>query len=270
MRTINLLILVYCFHSVLGIDFDTSFEGYKQNHFFLQRDWEKEGFKSLWVNGFDQKRCLIDTDFAFEGKSSLKVKYPKGGVGPQETGGQTPLSFGGHTELYARYALRFDTNFSWGTTDQGGKLPGLASGKNCSGGMSCDGTNGFSARLMWREGGKAVLYLYHMDKPHKWGEDIPLMDKKGNQTVFKKGEWYEIKERVKINTGNNHDGEVEIWINGEQVLLQKGIQMVNNGDRIDNFYFSTFHGGNTSSWAPTHDSYIWFDAIKVWGDSISK
>ena len=266
MRRIHLLVLVFCFHSVLAINYTTSFEDYKQNHFFLQSDWEKEGFSPLWVNGFDQQRCSIDTNFAFNGKSSLKVAYPKDGVGPQETGGQTPLSFVGHSELFASYALRFDADFSWGTTDQGGKLPGLASGKNCSGGMSCDGTNGFSARLMWREGGKVVLYLYHMDKPHKWGEDIPLLNEKRDQIVFEKGQWYEVKERVKINTNNNHDGEVEIWINGKQVLLHKGIQMVNNGDLIDNFYFSTFHGGNTQSWAPLHDSFIWFDEIKIWNE----
>jgi hypothetical protein len=116
---------------------------------------------------------------------------------------------------------------------------------------------------MWRSGGKAVLYLYHMDKTAECGDDLPLQTESEVDFVFQKEQWYQIIQRVKVNTGNNFDGEVEIWINQKPALLKKGIRFVNNGDRVDSFYFSTFHGGNSAAWAPTVDSYIWFDDLII-------
>ena len=81
------------------------------------------------------------------------------------------------------YYLKFSDNFSWGTTSYGGKLPGLAGGASCSGGQMCDGTNGWSARFMWRGGGKLILYLYDMLKTDKYGEDHQLYVPDGSPNV---------------------------------------------------------------------------------------
>ena len=132
-----------------------------------------------------------------------------------------------------------------------------------SGGMDSDGTDGFTARLMWRKNGRAVLYLYHMDKPAKWGEDFSLRHADGNEVLFEPGDWFQVTIRTRINTGQNADGEVDIWINQEPVLELNGLRFVTNGDLVDTFYFSTFHGGNTPSWGPRKDSVIHFDDFKV-------
>ncbi|MBR4971320.1 MAG: T9SS type A sorting domain-containing protein, partial [Paludibacteraceae bacterium] len=164
----------------------------------------------------------------------------------------------------ASYTFRFSENFSYGTTSFGGKLPGLSGGDNCSGGSSCDGTNGFSARFMWRDGGKIVLYLYHMDKPSTYGEDVDLVYPNGDIVYAKKGEWYHIAERVKINSdGNTYDGEVQVWVNGVEVLHKTGLRFTSNGDVVDNFYISTFHGGSNDDWCPTDTCHIWFDDIII-------
>ena len=241
----------------------TGFENFTDEHEFVKNDWTKEGFNPLWVDGFDQKRCFIDDAFAKNGLKSLRVKYPTGGVGPSETGAQVPLNFSPKDEVYVSYWLRFSDDFDWGGTNEGGKLPGLGSGDNCSGGASCNGTNGFSSRLMWRTGGKAVLYFYHMDKPATYGEDIDLLNADKSPIVFEKGKWYQVAQRVKINTGNNYNAEVDVWINGEKALSLTGYRLVNNGDKIDNFYFSTFHGGSGVEWAPGNDCHIWYDDIVV-------
>jgi len=73
-----------------------------------------------------------------------------------------------------------------------------------------------------------------------------------------------VDERVKINTGNNNDGEVQLWIDGEEALLTTGIRFVNDGSLVDTLYFSTFHGGADASWAPSVDCYIWFDDIRIY------
>ena len=163
---------------------------------------------------------------------------------------QAPLKIPDEEEVFISYWLRFSDNFDWGGTYEGGKLPGLACGANCSGCKVCTGNNGFTARLMWRAGGKGVLYLYHMEEDKlnpPCGSDLNLQ-LSGSDFYFEKGEWYNIIQRVKINSGSNHDGEVEIWINQEQALLLTEIQFISNGDKVDNLYFSTFHGGGSSEW----------------------
>ena len=112
------------------------------------------------------------------------------------------------------------------------------------------------------------MYLYHMDKPGKYGEDFELVYPNGESVVFEPGKWFQIVERVRINSGNENDGLVQIWINEEEVLLKENLRFVNNGDLVDTFFFSTFHGGGDSEWAPQQDSFIWFDRFAV-GDSFS-
>ena len=244
----------------------TSFEEQPVGTAYDKSAWERDGFNVAMTQALE-RNSAVDDQHASSGSKSLKVTYPKGKFGPDESGGQAKLKLEPRQEYYASYSLRFSDNFSWGGKDEGGKLPGLSGGDNCSGGQSCDGTNGFSARFMWRKGGKAVLYLYHMDKPHKWGEDIPLKHTNGREVIFPKGKWVKLTERVKLNTISNGkanaDGEVQVWYNGEEVLNKKGIRFVTNHNQVDNFYFSTFHGGNSPEWAPRETSWIWYDDLKV-------
>lgn len=247
-------------------EMSTSFEEFPAGTAYEKSTWEKDGFKVAFVQALD-KNSSVDDEHAHSGSHSLRVTYPEGKFGPAESGGQAKLMLEPQTEYFASYQLRFSENFSWGREHKGGKLPGLAAGDNCSGGKNCDGTNGFSARYMWRNNGEAVLYLYHMDKPHKWGEDYHLKYPDGTKVVFPRGEWINLVERVKLNTVSNgqanQDGEVQIWYNGQEVLHLKGLRLVKNSDKIDNFYFSTFHGGNTPEWAPENTSWIWYDDLII-------
>lgn len=240
------------------------FESVEAGESLSRKIFQSEGFTTgTWDNGL-AARTIVDTAESCSGSKSMRIMYPKGGYGTSETGCQVQLRFNKIDEAFASYNLRFSDNFTWGTTSYGGKLPGLGGGNNCSGGSNCDGTNGFSARLMWRTGGKAVLYLYHMDKPSKYGEDVDLLYPDGSPVVFIKGEWYHIAERVKINSGaDKYDGEVEIWVNGLPVLLRKGLRFVTNDDKVDNLYISTFHGGSDKTWAPTDTCFSWLDDIRI-------
>ncbi|MFN6944368.1 MAG: polysaccharide lyase, partial [Cytophagaceae bacterium] len=263
MKYTLLLFLLVFFTGSLKAQLFTGFENWPDEHEYIRASWEADGFDPRWVNGFSQSRAFIDDAFARSGDKSLRILFPADGVGPANSGAQAPLRLTPEDEYYASYWFRFSDNFSWGTTNFGGKLPGLAGGNNCSGCNNCDGTNGFSARLMWRPGGKGVLYLYHMDKLGACAPDYDLKDSNGNDVYFERGQWYNIIQRVKVNSGNNHDGEVELWVNGEHALLVENLRFVNNGDKVDNFYFSTFHGGATAGWAPGVDCHIWFDDIKI-------
>lgn len=243
----------------------TNFESLEAGSPMLRSDWQNEGFTTgTWDAGLMDRTVIDDSSLSVSGTNSLRIKYPQGGYGPSETGAQVQLKFDKRNEAYTSYWLRFSEDFSYGTTNEGGKLPGLSGGDDCSGGDSCDGTNGFSARFMWRTGGAIVLYLYHMDKPATYGEDFYLKHADGSNVIIKKGEWIHIAERVKMNTdGDTYDGEVQAWVNGEEVLFLKGLRFTNNEDKIDKVYISTFHGGSDNTWAPKNDCYIWLDDIRI-------
>lgn len=230
--------------------------------------WADEGLVlPEWTDAFGDdpnSRAFVDDRHPRgDSRQSLKVLYPKGAVGPQEGGAQAALRLPPRQEYYTSYWLRFAEGFSWGGTDHGGKLPGLGATQLSSGGMASNGTDGFTARLMWVSHGEAILYLYHMDKPHKWGEAFPLRNPDGTQVKFEPGQWYQVTIRTRINTDQNADGEVDVWINQQPALHLEDLRFVTNGDLVDTLYFSTFHGGNTPSWGPLRDSVIHFDDFKV-------
>lgn len=243
-------------------DYSINFERPAPTEGFEEEAWlayEPAGVRYVTAPG----RASLDRQVAHTGSQSLRITFPGGSVGPSEGGHQAALLLEPATQYYLSYWLMFSANFSWGGTEHGGKLPGLAQGKLCSGGDVCDGTNGFTARYMWREDGAAVLYLYHMDKPHQWGEDFPLVPAGQAPFVFKPGEWVNLVQRVRVNTGENANGEVQVWINGVEALKLDGLRFVTGNRKIDTFYVSTFHGGNTPGWGPLSDSYIWLDDIRI-------
>jgi len=241
----------------------TSFESFADEHEYTLASWTSSGFSVPWVNGFNQSRAYVDDAYAISGSKSLRIFYPANNYGTANTGAQAPLMLTSADQYYMSYWIRFSDNFSYGTTNEGGKLPGLAGGSRCSGCAVCTGSNGFTARLMWRTGGRLVLYLYHLDKASPPCGDDNTLQISGADYYAPKGQWIKITQRVKVNSGTNHDGEVEVWVNDQPALLRTGLQFVSNGDKVNSFYFSTFHGGSSAGWSPTVDSYIWFDDIKI-------
>ncbi len=205
------------------------------------------------LNNLGDRFNIIDGPDAYEGKA-LRVSYLAGEVGPSNSGGQFFAFLPAEEEYYLEYYIKFDDNFDF---QLGGKLPGLSGGESNSGGNKPSG-DGWSARLMWRESGKLVVYLYHMDQPTSYGEDFDL-----NRFAIP-GQWHRITQRIKINTGNNNDGILQVWFDGELALLRTDIRYRNNDQApVDHLFFSTFYGGNTSEWAPDRDGFIYFDDLRI-------
>lgn len=210
---------------------------------------------------------MIDSLYSHTGDQSLRVFYPQGEVGPAESGAQAPFSLTPGREYYLSYWVRLSDDFSWGTTQFAGKLGlGLAGGASCSGGQVCDGYNGFSSRMIWRSGGQAAIYYYHMGNGGQYG-DYAVLKNNGADIYYPRGQWFNIVQRLKVNTVTNGqanpDGEIEIWYNGQSAATITGLRFVRNSDLIDKAYFSSFFGGATVEFAPANDSYIWYDNIKV-------
>jgi hypothetical protein len=63
---------------------------------------------------------------------------------------------------------------------------------------------------------------------------------------------------------------VQAWLDGELVLDVDTLRLRDYDTlHVDKFYLSTFHGGSSAEWAPTHDNFIRFDNFTVSTDSIA-
>jgi hypothetical protein len=230
-------------------------------------EWEKDGWYASSARGLEERAVIDDSVPAHGGGQSLRVLYPEGRIGAQESGGLAPFQLSPAREYYLSFWARLGEDFSWGTTSFGGKLGfGLAGGAGCSGGDVCTGENGYSSRVVWRRDGKAELYYYHMDKAGEFGDSEPLVAD-GSAVHLPRGEWVHIAQRVRVNTVTDGraepDGEIEVFYNGEPAALVTGLRLVTDDDLVDKAYLSTFFGGSTEGFAPAHDSYAWYDDLKV-------
>ncbi len=246
------------------VNFYTSFEDYKSGTAYTRDLWEEDGFNpNNWDNGLEE-RAKISSKRYSTGSKSLEIEYDEDEYGSQDTGAQVELMLPPRDEYYASYKVKFEDGFSWGSDKKGGKLPGLTGGDKCGDDFVCDGTDGFSARYMWRDEGYPELYLYAADmESGQYGDDIPFQVD-GTDFQFETGKWYTITEHVKLNSdSDSDDGVVETWVNGEKVIDLDDITFVTNDQKIDTFYFSTFFGGHDKDWAPSNTSYSYFDDLKI-------
>ncbi|KAI8077953.1 uncharacterized protein B0P05DRAFT_579557 [Gilbertella persicaria] len=199
----------------------------------------------------------------------LQVKYPTGSYAP--VGTKTSDGVVGGVEFFSvpddgktyntallSYDLAFDSDFNW---VKGGKLPGIFGGppgEGCSGGEKATGSNCFSVRLMWRANGAGEAYAY-----------IPTSDSLCNSkqvicntdygTSFSRGviqfstkKWTRMEVYIKLNSGSNSNGILQVWQDGSLMINQQHIQFRSSDSvGISSLMFSTFFGGGSSDYATT-------------------
>lgn len=213
-----------------------------------RREWPGLQWVSL------RRRATIVADAEAVGGKCLRIAYPAGSVGPGQGGGQFRVKLPPRDEYYLAYRLKFEDGFDF---RRGGKLPGLCGGRGNTGGNRPTG-DGWSARYMWGRDGRMTVYLYHMDQRTRYGDGVAL----GVQ--LKPGQWYQLVQRIKVNTPEQRDGQLQVWLDGREVLRRDDIRYRNvSAARVDTFYFSTFHGGGSPDWAPQRDSFARFDAFRI-------
>ena len=251
-----------------GQVFWQGFENYGTNHQSYYADKLYRDFANVgWHDGFNQGRAYL-SNTRKSGNHSLKVTYPAYKAGSGLSGVQAQLKFPGnrtYDKLLMEYDFKVSSNFQW---KWGGKLPGLASGTDASGGANAGNSTGWTARFMWRQNGKLVAYLYRINEPAGtgYGEDVDLRwPRSGDPVYLARNTWYRLKQEIRLNTNNQANGRIKVWLNGAKVLDKGGIKWRNHGNRkIDNLYFSTFPGGgNDSNWWPTVTQQAFFDNLHV-------
>jgi hypothetical protein len=243
--------------TVLATDFERAAAGTA----YGKGQWAADGWTAEWELGMSG-RARVDAAAAHSGSRALRVDYPAGRIGPEESGAQAPFTLAPQRGYYVSQWVRFGPGFSFGTTNFAGKVGlGLAGGDSCSGGQACDGTNGFSSRLIWGRDGTASIYYYSMDHESQYGDaaDIGL--------TWPQDRWVNVVQRLTVNTVSggtaNPDGAIEVWVDGARTAHLTGLRFVSNGDRVDSAYFSSFAGGGDTTFAPRADSHILYDDLEV-------
>jgi hypothetical protein len=235
---------------------------------FVNKDW-LNAFNSIqrppWTQGIERAIPREDDEL---GRCALEVLYPMGKYGNDKTGVQWITYLGkSYDHLKLSYSIKFGKHFDFVL---GGKLPGLIGGhvaghphSTVTGGMRSDGKNGWSARMMWRKGGKIVQYVYHPDQEGKWGDDLEWgID--GRPAFFQTGKWYRVSTEIKMNTPKKKDGTIRSWLNDELALEKTNIRFRDNSTfAIDALYFSTFFGGDDETWSTTKDERVYFADFKI-------
>lgn len=224
--------------------------------------------KAVWnspkrIMGVNIGRAVIVKDPLNDSRNVLEIKYPKGKVGQEEEGGgaQWRLRFEKSCDkCTVEYQVMFPVGFDF---VKGGKLPGLCGGTSPGGGKKSDGSDGFSARIMWREQGQIFQYMYWMERaPDKrWGDDLAWIDINGDQKPFSfiPGKWHTIKTEITMNTPGERDGNIMSWFDGALALSTVGAFRASGATfGIDSFNFTTFFGGNTLDRAPIKDEKVYF------------
>jgi hypothetical protein len=175
--------------------------------------------------------------------------------------------------MWSAYDIFFEEGFEF---QLGGKLPGLCGGKCYTGNAMPETGDGWSARIMWRKGGNAVQLIYFMGQRSEYGDDFKWnLGGKNPQAQFTVGKWHRIVNKVSMNSVSapgkgDKNGRVQTWLDGELVLDVDTLRLRDYDTlHVDKFYLSTFHGGSSTEWAPTHDNFIRFDNFTVSTDSIA-
>lgn len=221
---------------------------------------------TLLSSGWGLENRSFGTDREVQGQA-FRVFIPAGSIDPASmkarglpyggTGFKAVVASGGLQRAILKYKVRFPLDFD---PARGGKLPGLCGGACNGGGKIPNGTDGFSARYMWRPamGGQAYAYL---PTSVTYGTGMNFVG-----AAFPLGRWVALTQELKLNTPGVANGWIKVWLDGQLVLNQRGLTFRNTDAlAIDRLYFDVFYGGNDDTWAAPKDTVIEFAEFEVYG-----
>jgi hypothetical protein len=206
------------------------------------------------------KNMQIMSNSGSKYNSVLRIHYPAQSASPTvsrkegtpQGGAQFYATFGMPSKTTTRlsYDLRFSNNFDF---VKGGKLPGLYGGKGNNGGNIPNGADGFSTRFMWRRQGQGEVYAY-----------LPSSQDHGTSLgrgawSFKPGVWHHIEQEVTLNQPGKANGRLQVWLDGKSVFSNNQLAFRTTDNlKINGLFFSTFFGGDDSTWSTPKNVYTDF------------
>jgi hypothetical protein len=182
-----------------------------------------------------------------------------------------------HERACLTYRMRVDDRWDWASRSGaagGGKLPGLSGTvsdgdlSDASGGGKPNGT-AWSGRMMWRAGGPyqpgdLVSYIYHLDQPGKYGEDVPW------RRQLQRGVWSTVAQCYEMNDPGQANGVLRAWFDGELVAERRDLRYRDSAELgIDVLHLAVFRGGGAGDveiYGASHDGWIDFDDFVIVAD----
>ncbi|MFC4542240.1 polysaccharide lyase [Halosolutus amylolyticus] len=164
-------------------------------------------------------------------------------------------------ELHARYWLRFSDNWN---SNWNGKLPGFgatdgetvarASGRP-------NGYDGWSARgSFYSTSGTSDpvdigYYVYHPEQSSQYGDHVTA------GANLERGTWYQIDQRVELNTPGENDGVLQLWIDEELYIDENSFRFRDTSDlKIESYWGHVYHGGSEPS---PNDMAVYWDELSL-------
>lgn len=241
---------------------------------FFADAFDARSLDGRWTRGMRAPLAIVDADAAlrFEPLSgrALRLTIPQG----QQLGLDLRYRFRERhgsepTEVYFRYALRLAGD--WLLAAEGGKLPGLAGtyGRAGWGGRRWDGHLGWSLRGSYGmapsadhpAAGRVLLgtYAYH-SKSTGYGEGMGWTGA-GLAGLIEPNRWYNIEQRVVLNTPGREDGVLQVWIDGRLALARADLKLRDvDSLRIEEVWMNVFHGGTGVA---VRDMHAFVDQVVV-------
>ena len=184
------------------------------------------------------------------------------------------------TSVELKYPAVFDKDFDW---VKGGKLPGLWGGAPGAGGGEWN-DKGYSFRVMFREGGQAVAYIYMCTDQGTYSGDekCKLVKNQGkgfddiahhtngagidlwrqSKMKFVKGSVNTVAIKLTVNSPGKADGLVQLTVNGETQRFD-GMQWCEKPKKVEGIVFASWMGGGDDSYAPHQKQGILFRDVTL-------
>lgn len=230
----------------------------------------------IWNVTWDSKKGNYTDD-----AKGIRCKYPKGKFGSAAGTNfrAEPVGFP-TSKVVLSYDVYIPDKFDF---VKGGKLPGVWGGDPGSGGGEWN-DDGWSARLMFREKGAVVAYVYMCTDQGSYNgdENCKLVrnqgsgfDKIAHHTngagidlwrdgglALKKGAWNSLSLRVEINDPKKSNGLVELTVNGHTKTFD-GMCWSKKVKKASGILFATWFGGGSKAYAPSKTQHIDFRNVTV-------
>lgn len=255
MRAIPCLLSAFCFSNSLRAQPGVP---------VLFEDFETVRADGLYASLLAHRLLDIASGRGVGGGTALRATY----VGNNQGSERIVVNYGLPQPLLEA-TLNFDVKFEAGFQFvRGGKLHGFFPENGIAGGNPIE-PDGWSTKLMWGSGGSVANYTYHQDMEGTFGE--------GGQSVvpfrFEPDRYHAMSYHVKVNDPpSSSNGFFHVYIDGKLVTRQDNLRLRAVGGENTTIYqvtFNTFHGGQSTSWAPKNPDgsyatvYALFDNFAV-------
>ncbi|VAW42932.1 hypothetical protein MNBD_CHLOROFLEXI01-3210 [hydrothermal vent metagenome] len=240
----------------------------------LFADFEAANWGDDWTYGTDAstlERVIVDAVRQFDPLQgqALRIKVPDGG----NTGMNVGFDFADEVgyepeEIYFRYYLRIAKD--WQPLD-GGKFPGISGTYGVAGwgGRPSDGTNGWSARGLFRlapPAGNTLEnmtpvgnYVYHADMTGSYGDNV--LWQQDYRGYLEKNRWYSVEQYLKMNTPGQNDGIIRAWVDGRLAYEQTNWRWRDiDSLKIERIWMNVYHGGTA---AVDQDIHLYIDNVVI-------